>query len=68
MDRRKSKVEEAKETVQLAINNYGMITGLLGVSYPNGPLEHGTCRDINLELDVKKSKRVYEAILEVLNG
>lgn len=68
MDSRSDRLEEAKATVQLAINNHAMITGLTGLSYPNGPLEHGTCRDIKLELDVEKSKRVYEAIITILNG
>lgn len=68
MDGRSAKIEAVKDAIRLAINNHALITKLIGVSYPNGPLESGTCRDIELDLGVEESKLVYEAILGALNG
>lgn len=59
--------KEVLEAIELAITNKAHITGITGVSFPNGKASAGTCRDVKLDLDEAQSKRVLEGIKSIIS-
>lgn len=63
-----SNSQEVIQALDLAIANNAEIHGLLGASYPNGPEQAGSNRDIPLNLDADQSKQVYQFLKELLEA
>jgi len=56
------------EAVDLAIANKACVTGITGVSYPNGPASAGSCRDIVVELNEEQSKALLLKLGEIVRA